>query len=418
VTFTPTVIGSRSATVVVTDNSGNTGATQTVTLSGVGAFASELGFVSLTPCRLVDTRGTTGSLGGPSMAAGSTRSFPILSGSCGIPSTALAYSLNVTVVPKTTLDYLSIFPTGQPQPNSSTLNSLDGRVVANAAITAAGTSGAVSVYVTDLTDVIIDVNGYFAPTSGSTLTFVPVTPCRIVDTRQANGTFGGPALAANANRSFPVPTSSCSIPSTASAYSLNATVLPATTLNYLTLYPTGASQPTVSTLNASTGQVTANAAIVPAGTSGAVTAFATNQTNFLMDINGYFTSTPSTPLVFNTVAPCRVVDTRTATGPLGGPVLAASSARSFPIASGSCGIPASATAYAVNVTAMPTSTLSYLTLWPTGQSQPVVSTLNSFNGQVVANAALVPAGTSGAVSVYVSNQTNITIDIVGYFSAP
>jgi hypothetical protein len=418
VTFAPTAIGSRTATVVVTDNSGNAGATQTVTLNGVGAFASELGFVSVTPCRLVDTRGSTGSLGGPSLAAGSTRSFPLLSGSCGIPSTALAYSLNITVVPKGTLDYLSIWATGQPQPNSSTLNSLDGRVVANAAITASGASGAVSVYVTDLTDVIIDVNGYFAPTSSSTLTFVPVTPCRIVDTRQATGTFGGPALVANANRSFPVPTGSCSIPSTASAYSLNATALPATTLNYLTLYPTGTSQPTVSTLNSGNGQVTANAAIVPAGTSGAVTAFATNQTNFLMDINGYFTNTPTTPLVFNTVAPCRVVDTRTASSPLGGPVLAASSARSFPIASGSCGIPSNATAYAVNVTAMPTSTLTYLTLWPTGQSQPTVSTLNSYNGQVVANAALVPAGTSGAVSVYVSNQTNITIDIVGYFSAP
>jgi hypothetical protein len=137
-----------------------------------------------------------------------------------------------------------------------------------------------------------------------------------------------------------------------------------------------------------------------------------------MDINGYFTSTPTTPLVFNTVAPCRVVDTRTGNGPLGGPVLAASTARSFPIASGSCGIPSTATAYAVNVTAMPTSTLTYLTLWPTGQTQPTVSTLNSYNGQVVANAALVPAGTSGAVSVYVSNQTNMTIDIVGYFSAP
>ena len=43
------------------------------------------------------------------------------------------------------------------------MNSLDGRVVANAAIVPAGTSGAVSVFVSDATDVLIDVSGYFAP---------------------------------------------------------------------------------------------------------------------------------------------------------------------------------------------------------------------------------------------------------------
>ena len=77
--------------------------------------------------------------------------------------------------------------------------------MANAAIVPAGTSGSVSVYVTNQTDVILDVNGYFSP-AGSTpagLAFVPVTPCRVEDTRNPTGTFGGPALAANSSRSFP-----------------------------------------------------------------------------------------------------------------------------------------------------------------------------------------------------------------------
>jgi hypothetical protein len=57
-----------------------------------------------------------------------------------------------------------------------------------------------------------------------------------------------------------------------------------------------------------------------------------------------------------------------------------------------------------------------LTTWPTGQPQPLVSTLNSYDGSIAANAALVPAGTGGAINVYVSNNTDLLIDIDGYFA--
>jgi YVTN family beta-propeller protein len=390
-----------------------------VTQSFTVTTQNGLGFIPVAPCRVVDTRMGTGSLAGPSMGAGSTRSFPLPMGSCGLPATASAYSLNVTVVPKSKLSYLAMWPTGQPQPVVSTLNSPSGRVVANAALVPAGTNGAVNVYVTDQTDVIIDVNGYFGDAeSAGALTFVPLIPCRVEDTRTATGPFGGPILSAGSSRSFTVPASGCGVPSSASAYSLNATVVPTSVLHYLTLYPAGSSQPNVSTLNSSNGQVVANAALVRAGTAGAIDAYVTDQTNLITDINGYFTSSTLNPLVFNTVTPCRVADTRQTSGPLGGPIMAANSTRTFPIPASSCGIPASASAYALNVTVVPTSALNYLTLWPAGEAKPTVSTLNSASGQIVANAALVPAGTSGSVDVFVTNQTHVLIDIVGYFSAP
>jgi hypothetical protein len=75
--------------------------------------------------------------------------------------------------------------------------------------------------------------------SSSPLTFVPVVPCRIVDTRNANGPFGGPELAAGTSRDFAIPQSSCGIPATAAAYSLNVTVVPNAQLGYLTIWPTG-----------------------------------------------------------------------------------------------------------------------------------------------------------------------------------
>jgi hypothetical protein len=145
------------------------------------------------------------------------------------------------------------------------------------------------VYVTDPTDVILDGNGYFAaPGSLGALTFYPVTPCRVADTRGAAGPFGGPTMGAGTMRSFTIPASGCSIPATAAAYSLNVTVVPDGVLFYLTTWPTGSTQPLVSTLNSFDGSVVANAAIVPAGAGGAISVFVTNQTDVILDINGYF----------------------------------------------------------------------------------------------------------------------------------
>ena len=119
----------------------------------------------------------------------------------------MAYSLNVTVVPNASLNYLTIWPAGQTQPHVSTLNSYDGRTKANAAIVAAGTNGGVSVYVTDATQFILDIDGYFVPagTNSSSLEFFPLSPCRIADTRNAVGPLGGPSLSGGTNRSFPIP---------------------------------------------------------------------------------------------------------------------------------------------------------------------------------------------------------------------
>ena len=81
------------------------------------------------------------------------------------------------------------------------MNSPDGRIKANAAIVPSG-NNAVSVYVSDTTDVIIDIDGYFTPASSQTYEFYPLTPCRVVDTRsgsnqpQGTGTAGTDCAAA------------------------------------------------------------------------------------------------------------------------------------------------------------------------------------------------------------------------------
>jgi hypothetical protein len=53
----------------------------------------------------------------------------------------------------------------------STLNDLTGTIVANAAIVPAGTSGSIDVYASSVTDVIIDINGYYTALTGTPLAF-------------------------------------------------------------------------------------------------------------------------------------------------------------------------------------------------------------------------------------------------------
>jgi hypothetical protein len=287
--------------------------------------------------------------------------------------------------------------------------------LANAAIVPAGTNGAIDAYATNDTDLVIDINGYFVPPAAGTLQFYPLTPCRILDTRNPSGTFGGPSISGGTSRSFPIPSSTCNVPVNAAAYSLNVTAVPQGPLGYLTAWPAGQPQPLVSTLNSQDGTVLANAAIVPAGTNGAVSFFATNTTDLVVDINGYFAPPGTGGLNFYTVTPCRLVDTRNANGTFGGPVMNANMTRTFPLSQGSCGLPSNAAAYSLNMTVVPAGPLGYLATWPAGGNQPLVSTLNAVKGQVVANAALVPAGANLAVNVYVTNTTQVIIDTNGYF---
>ncbi len=368
-----------------------------------------LQFVSVTPCRIADTRNSTGPFGGPELAAGSTRTFNIPQSACGIPSTAVAYSLNATVVPSGSLGYLTIWPAGQSQPYVSTLNS-DGRIKANATITPAGTNGGVSVYVTDPTQFILDIDGYFVPagTSSSGLEFFPLAPCRIADTRNAAGPLGGPSLSGGTQRAFPILSSNCNIPSTAQAYSLNVTAVPHGTLNYLTTWPTGETQPNVSTLNASTGAITANAAIVPAGSSGDVSIFVSNTADVILDVNGYFAPPGTGGLSLYTVTPCRVLDTRSGGGAFSGTLV-------VPVQGSTCAPPASAEAYVLNATVVPSGPLNYLTLWPDGEAEPYVSTLNADDGVITSNMAIVPTS-NGKVDAYAYNPTNLILDLSSYFA--
>jgi uncharacterized protein (DUF1800 family) len=119
-----------------------------------------------------------------------------------------------------------------------------------------------------------------------------------------------------------------------------------------------------------------------------------------------------------TVKPCRVVDTRNATDPYGGPALAAGSKRVWNLA-GRCGISTGATAVWANITVVGPSTPGFLTLFPAAGAQPLASTINYSANQVRANNAILSLGADGGVACaagLASGGVHVIVDVGGYFA--
>jgi len=430
-TFSPNG-GSTSGTLTIVSNAANA-ATTSVLLS----MSNGLYFVPITPCRVVDTRWPTGTFGGPFLNAEQTRSFAIRfssdadtaghPGACPsapIPSGAnvQAYSLNVTAVPKgPSLRWITVSPSNSSvDPNGvSTLNAYDGRTKANAVIVPADTGDnnrAISVFAKDATDVIVDINGYYVPQSTpSSLAYYPLPPCRAVDTREStrgNG-LGAPSMGTTEIRNFDLRLSGCGLPS-ADAYALNFTALPKSgRLAYLTVWPTGQGQPIVSTLNATTGAVTANAAVVPfpSGSNGQVSVYSTDPIDLVVDVSGYYAPPASGGLALYNLTPCRSFDSR-GSNFQGAPV---SGVYNVNIAGGCTSISGTAQNLVLNATVVPAASLSYLTLWSRGASQPLHSTLNAYDSAVTSNLAVVPT-IDGYISSFSTAPTALIFDVFGYFA--
>ena len=129
--------------------------------------------------------------------------------------------------------------------------------------------------------------------------FVPITPCRLVDTREGqgkSGSFGPPMLSGNKARTIPVPASNCGVPA-AKAYLAHFVVVPpeGKGVGYLSAWEGGRPWPGTVVLNADKGGIIGNATVVPAGAGGAIQVLATDDTHLVVDLYGYYVTAPIGP---------------------------------------------------------------------------------------------------------------------------
>jgi hypothetical protein len=120
--------------------------------------------------------------------------------------------------------------------------------------------------------------------------FYSLTPCRLVDTRRAAGSLGGPALSAGQRRSF-IAAGSCGVPASARSLSVNVTATGAAADGFLRFQPSGSPTPTVSTLNFAAGQTRAGNAVLDLGSGGnfdATFGAASGAVDLVVDVAGDF----------------------------------------------------------------------------------------------------------------------------------
>jgi hypothetical protein len=397
--------GTYKVVVQVTDVYGRTAASAPQWLT-VGD-----GYHPVTPTRLLDTRS---GLGAPKGAARSvTLSLPAsVLGNPGGPVTAVV--LNVTVTDTHSAGFVEVYPYGQAAPNSSNLNFTAGQTVANL-VTVPVVDDKVVILANSGTAVslIADISGYY--TAGSSgAGFAPVTPVRLMDTRDGTGGVGR-RVAGYGKVSLPVP---ATVPQDATAVVLNVTAVDTAAAGDLDVYPDvpGQAPPVVSNLNFGPGAIVPNLVIVPVSADRKIDFYlhSPGSADMLADIEGYFSPTATSRFVPE--SPIRLVDTRN--GDAGGTV---KSGHQINLLIGErFQVPNSAlTAGLYNTTVTQPAGAGHVTVYPDGLATvPTVSNLNYTTGQTVPNAVLAPM-TDGVEDFYNAGaSTQLIVDFFGYFAKP
>jgi hypothetical protein len=378
------------------------------------------------PTRILDTRhGYTtvdGQFAGLGAVTGGTALNLTVAGRGNVPASGtVAAVLNVTATDATAPGYVTVWPTGVPLPNASSLNFVAGQTVPNLVFSGIGNNGDVSLFNSaGSTDLIADAEWYFGTASQLTA----LTPARVLDTRPGyttiDGQFAGTGALGGGQQLNLRLAGRGGLPSTGlGAVVLNMTVTNPTAPAYVTVWPTGQNPPFASNLNFDAAQTIANLVVVGVGSSGQVSIFnSAGNTQLIADVTGWFPSGAQlTPLV-----PARLLDTRlgstTTDGQFvgGGPLGAVAS---FDLnVTGRGGVPASGvSAVVLNLTAVVPSGTGYITVWPSGASRPNASNLNFTPGQSRSNLVIAAVGTGGKVSLFNSaGLTNAVVDVMGWIA--
>jgi PKD domain len=416
--------GDYTATLTVTDFEA---ATDSATVP-VHAVHSQ--YTAVGPCRVFDTRTGTGACTGSPVvakapvAAGKTLSVKV-TGVAGVPTTATAVVLNVTAVNATAATFVTVYPAGGSLPLASNLNVSSSAPTPNLVVVPVGTGGVVNFYnAKGSVHLVADLAGFFSPTSPAF--YSPVGPCRLFDTRIGTGVCAGAQTVASAPLGTARTMSALvrgvgGIPVDATAVVLNVTGVQASASTFVTVFPDGGTRPLASNLNLHTAGAVPNLVIVPIGSDGKIDLYNDKgNVNLIADVAGYFS--PTSPAGYTPTGPCRVFDTRTG----GGACVGSPTVPTAPLGihgtlsvkvTGVGGVPSTATAVVLNVTAVNATTATFITVWPHGGPAPLASNLNVASPSPVPNLVVVPIGAGGMIDFYNDKgNVNLIADIAGYFS--
>ncbi len=373
-----------------------------------------------------------------------------------VPGNAQAIVATVTAVAAANSQngYLSVYPAGTSAPTASTLNYAPGEAVPNLVTVAIGSGGQVDILASSAhVNVIVDVEGYYAPDSGSNvaggyLSSLP-DPVRIADTRCSaspppsyclsegipSANAGLQPLQGGATVKIVV-AGVDQVPVTAMAVSLVVTAASPQSSGYLTVWPDGAQKQITSNVNFHSGPASADGVIVPVGQGGQVDIYNGSEStvDVVVDVNGWFSGSStgiSGSMAFTPSAPVRICDTRSiasigGVGDVSEGVIgqcANSGTQVIPAApltiqvTGVAGglITADAGVVVMNVTVAGADNNGYLTVWPAGTLQPATSNVSYKKGVATSDMVTCRLNAQGQVEVYSLAAANVIVDVAGWY---
>jgi hypothetical protein len=385
------------------------------TAPGVGGaldpadLAEFSGFQPLTPQRVLDTRIGTGSPALP-LGPGSTRLL-MVTGTAGVPASGVgAVVLNLTGTQPTDETFITVWPSDEDRPLASNLNLQRDDTRPNLVVVPVGGGGAISFFNNrGFTHLIADVVGWYPDGPG----FTPLTPGRLVDTREGTGAPMAPVAAGGA---IDVQVAGeAGIPASGvGAVVLNVTGTQPTADTFLTAWPTGDARPLSSNLNLVPGQTAPNLVMVKVGDGGGVSLFNNlGSTHVVVDVLGWY---PTTGPDFEGLVPSRLLDTR-----LPWPGTPVSEAGSIEVSVlGVGGVPDHGVgAVVLNVTGTLPTADTFSTAWPTGEPRPLASNLNLAPGETAPNLVIAKVGANGMITLYNNlGATHFIVDVMGWMPSP
>jgi hypothetical protein len=218
------------------------------------------------------------------------------------------------------------------------------------------------------------------------------------------------------------------IPAGATAAVFNVTVVDPKAAGFLTVFPEDGTAPSTSNLDYTAGQVTSNRVIVPLSAggpnAGEISVLSSAAADVVVDVSGYYTAAGGTGSQFTAEpAPVRICDTRLgnpstlngSNAQCNGLSLGAGATRTVQV-SGIAGVPAGATAVAINLTAVTPSAPTFLTVYPNTLPDPLVSDLNEVHGDVRANMVVATLSSSGTITIYnYTGNMDVVVDVLGWY---
>lgn len=247
-----------------------------------------------------------------------------------------------------------------------------------------------------------------ATPSSPSVAFQPVTPVRLVDTRED---FGASRLVGQVSKRIQI-TGRGVVPAGASAISANFTVADTGGAGYLTVWNCASERPVVATLNFGSRDTVPNGATVPLDSTGGICVYSPVGAELIVDVNGYYS--PSGVGRFTQLQPVRLMDTRSGLGASGR--LHAGETVALQVG-GTNGIPSGAAAVTLNVASVDAATAGYVTVFPCDQPRPFTASLNPVPGRVKPNLVITPLAADGTVCFYTLRDVDLVVDATGYLSS-